>query len=293
MATERLAQAANSSASIFLMAFGAVLIAIAVITQIRFDTYQLSHLRTGEFIALLASGVLLLLIGGGVQLSRRDRDAKRSVTTLSGCRLAPIGNCRSRPSGRTSCSRRRSHRIPARQVTAATKSARKTSSEPRRCAQDLAPDRPAAGSERTGHSRHAGDDRFRGSGGALRTSAWRRLDRADRRRRAMCLPPRQPSACPGPGQCSGINSFTRRECSRCDAATPCVASKRAPESASDELPHLPCRAGSTPTTNRQHAPSSIATECWAPETPGKPSMPSYSISLCDTTPPRPARARTA
>ena len=67
-ATERLAQAANSSASIFLMAFGAVLIAIAVITQIRFDTYQLSHLRTGEFIALLASGVLLLLIGGGVRM---------------------------------------------------------------------------------------------------------------------------------------------------------------------------------------------------------------------------------
>jgi hypothetical protein len=61
--TSQAAEAAKQSASLFLMGFGVALMLLAVLTEIGFGDYQLAQLDSGEFMAVLFSGLLILLIG--------------------------------------------------------------------------------------------------------------------------------------------------------------------------------------------------------------------------------------
>jgi hypothetical protein len=61
--------AARQSASLFLLGFGGTLMATAVLANVSFGTqYHLAHLRSGEFVALLLCGLLLLLVGAGYRM---------------------------------------------------------------------------------------------------------------------------------------------------------------------------------------------------------------------------------
>jgi hypothetical protein len=62
------AQQAEKSASLFLIGFGVTLMLLAVLTRIGFGDDTLATLTTGEFLALLFSGLLVLLIGAGYRM---------------------------------------------------------------------------------------------------------------------------------------------------------------------------------------------------------------------------------
>lgn len=78
--------------SVFLFAFGATLMVIALFMEVDFNGYRLADLSTGEFIAVMVVGLFLLLLGSGfrifqyLSLGRIERTAMEQGAKL----LEPI-----------------------------------------------------------------------------------------------------------------------------------------------------------------------------------------------------------